>query len=203
METIKFLVHIQGKPYFLKVHHGRGPRQSWEYTDREINIHVREITAYKRLQEHGLCDRAVIPRFYGSIEDLDPNLYQPHPEMFLEDEYPPKAILLEYIVDMEEIHWSNYTDAKRDNLIQGLEDIHAAGVIHDDIYPRNMMVVKGDSEKAIWIDFDSAQTWDKDNLTAHQKKWLQFERELAVEMLAMMKADSEEGQMNKTTRYYW
>jgi hypothetical protein len=167
-------------------HRGRGPRQSWEYTDREINIHVCEVTAYERLQEHGLCDRAVIPQFHGSIEDLDPKLHQPHLDMFLDDEYPPKALLLEYIPDMEAMHWTNYTDAKRDNLIRGLEEIHAAGVIHDEIHPRNMMVVKGDSEKAIWIDFDRAQTWDKDNLSDEQKGWLRFESELAADQLGMM-----------------
>ncbi|KAL3451373.1 hypothetical protein BJX65DRAFT_293393 [Aspergillus insuetus] len=191
----RFLVHIHGEPHFLKV--------PYEYNDRETNIHTCEVTAYKRLQEHGPCDRAMSPKFYGSIEDLDPNLHQPHLDMFLEDEYPPKAILLEYIPDMEAMHWTNYTDAKRDNFIRGLEEIHAAGVIHDDLYPRNMMVINGDSAKAIWIDFDRAQTWDQDNLTDKQKGWLQFESELAADQLGMMKADSEEGQMNKTARFYW
>jgi hypothetical protein len=117
---------------------------------------------------------------------LDPNLLQPHLDMLLEDEYPPKAILLEYIPDMEQLHWKNYTDAKRDNFIKGLAEIHAAGVIHDDIHPRNMIVVKGDPERAIWIDFDRAQTWDNDNLTGKEKEWLQFESELAADQLGMM-----------------
>ncbi|KAJ0413121.1 hypothetical protein BJY00DRAFT_306542 [Aspergillus carlsbadensis] len=201
--SVRFFVHIQGKPYFLKVHRGRGPKEPYESKDRETNIHTCEVAAYKRLQAHGLCDRAVIPKFHGSIEDLDPNLHQPHLDMFLQDEYAPKAILLEYIADMEAIHWTNYTAAKRDNFIRGLEEIHAAGVIHDDVYPRNLMVVKGDAERAIWIDFDRAQTWDEDNLSDRQKGWLDFERELVVELLQDMEADSKTGDMDKTLPWYW
>jgi len=42
-------------------------------------------------------------KFYGTIDKFDPRLCQPHLKMFLEDECPPSAILLEYIPDLEMI----------------------------------------------------------------------------------------------------
>ena len=43
-----------------------------------------------------------------------------------------------------------------DNFINGLDQLHKAGIEHRNLYPRNMMVVEGNPEKAIWIDFDRA-----------------------------------------------
>ncbi|OXV11424.1 hypothetical protein Egran_00815 [Elaphomyces granulatus] len=76
----------------------------------------------------------MIPRYYGTIENLDPKLYQPHLNDFLEDEYPPKAILLEYIPNMQMLYWTNYTKKGMDNFIKGLQQIHEALVEHSDVY---------------------------------------------------------------------
>ncbi|KAL2833735.1 hypothetical protein BDW59DRAFT_156536 [Aspergillus cavernicola] len=94
---------------FLRVHHDRGPKQYYEPVDWEVNLHICESTAYNRLQEHGLCECGIIPKFYGTIEDLDPKLHQPYLNLFLEDEYFPKVIVLEYIPGAQELNWSNYT----------------------------------------------------------------------------------------------
>ncbi|KAL2851150.1 hypothetical protein BJY01DRAFT_245087 [Aspergillus pseudoustus] len=166
-------------------------------------MHICEVTAYKRLRESGLSDRAMIPEFYASIEDFNQKLHKPHLDMFFNVEYPPKAILLEYIPNMKQIHWKSYTDAKKDNLMKALEEIQSAGVIHGDIHPRNRMVFKRDPDRAIWIDFDRAQTWDKANITEQQKVWLEFESAVAEDQLSFMKADSEEGRTNKSARVYW
>jgi tRNA A-37 threonylcarbamoyl transferase component Bud32 len=127
-----------------------------------------------------------VPRFYGAFDKLDLKLYQPHLRMFLKDEYPPSAILLEYIPDMQQLHWTNYTKERMGNFVNGLEQIHHAWVEHSDVHPRNMMVVDGDPERAIWIDFDRAQTFDGDDATEDQKEWMAFEKALVAEMTDFM-----------------
>lgn len=76
-------------------------------------MHVLEATAYRRLQEHGLSYRGFIPHIYGVVEEIDPNLCLPHLRHFLEDEYPPNAIPLEYIPHLEKISLENFTEKKR------------------------------------------------------------------------------------------
>ncbi|CAI7652094.1 unnamed protein product [Penicillium glandicola] len=93
----------------MKVHHGRGPRCYYEPEDVELDIHVLEATAYTRLKEQGLCDRGIVPDFLGSMRKFDPALCQPHLKKFLDDEYPPSAIFLEYIAGLEMIILDNYT----------------------------------------------------------------------------------------------
>lgn len=47
------------------------------------------------------------------------------------------------------------------------------------------MIVEGDPERAIWIDFDRAQTFSGE-LIERQKKWIAFEKELVAEMADCM-----------------
>ncbi|KAI9044844.1 transcription factor domain protein [Aspergillus affinis] len=42
--------------------------------------------------------------------------------------------------------------------IEGMKEIHRAGVHHQDIYPKNLLV-HGDSDRLVWIDFDVATTF--------------------------------------------
>jgi hypothetical protein len=134
------------------------------------------------LKKRGLCDRGITPQFYGTIEKLDPKLHQPYLNMFLDDKYPPNAILLEYIPNMRRLDAGNYTKMRMENFIKGLDEIHKALVEHSDPHPRNMMVVEGDPERAIWIDFDRAQTFHLDTLTEEQKEWIAFEDKLVAEV---------------------
>lgn len=165
-------------------HRGRGPKAYFEPADWECNFHINESKAYKRMNEQGLCDLGFVPKFYGTIEDLDPKLYQPHLEDFLDDEYPPKGIILEYIPNMTQLHYTNYTAGRIANFSSSLKKMHAVGVCHDDLYPRNMMIFKEvgkdgrEDERIMWIDFNGAQTWDVDNLTERQKGILEEEDEL-------------------------
>lgn len=121
----------------------------------------------------------------GVIENIDPALWQPHLRAFVEDEYRPTAILLEYIPNMEELHWSNYTEKRMRNFVDGMKEIHGALIEHSDVYPRNMMIVKGDPERAIWIDFDRAQTF-QGPLTQLQEEWIAFEKLLVEEIAEFM-----------------
>lgn len=40
-----------------------------------------------------------------------------------------------------------------------MKAIHRAGVQHRDIYPRNLLLVRGNPDRLVWIDFDVATTF--------------------------------------------
>lgn len=111
-------------------------------------------------------------------------------KMFLDDEYLPNAILLEYIPNMQPLHWTNYTKERMDSFINGIREIHKARVQHSDVYPRNMIVVEDGHDhdqvaRAIWIDFDRAQTFQTNpDLTEGQKEWITFFEYLLVTDMA-------------------
>lgn len=107
---------------------------------------VCESTAYQRLAQAGVYARGITPRFYGTTKNIDPTRCLPHLEAFVKDEYPPTAILLEYIPNMTELNWTNYNGKRMQNFVDGLNAIHDALVYHDDVHPRNMMVVEGDPD---------------------------------------------------------
>lgn len=86
--------------------------------------------------------------------------------MFLNDEYPPNAIFLEYIPDPEILHLHNYTPGRMDKFLAGIREIHKALVEHNDMKPRNMLVVQDDpAERVVWIDFDRENTYDEHLVT--------------------------------------
>ncbi|KAL2819103.1 hypothetical protein BJX63DRAFT_418883 [Aspergillus granulosus] len=183
-------------------HHGRGPRRYYEPKDRELDIHVLETKAYTRLKEKGLCDRGIVPRFLGSMRKFDPSLCQPHLNMFLDDEYLPSALFLEYIPNLEMIQLHNYTQQRMDNLLSGIREIHEALVLHDDPNPRNMMVIGNHPEKVIWMDFDRAKTYDEDQITDEQRCLLKEEDEMVSGFKKCIEADCAKGILDQAYLFY-
>lgn len=196
--SVIFLVVVRGQQCVMKVvsqchqserttnrlilkwqHHGRGPPLPYERKDRELDIHVLESTAYRRLKARGVCDKGIVPQFLGTMDKFDPKLCQPHLRKFLEDEYPPSALFLEYIPNMEMVKLHNYTEARMNNLLRGIREIHKAGVEHNDIKPRNMLIVKDDPNpnRVVWIDFNRANTYDEHHMTDEQKVLIAEEEE--------------------------
>ncbi|PGH11055.1 hypothetical protein AJ79_05097 [Helicocarpus griseus UAMH5409] len=192
-----FLVTVRNLTCVMKVHRGRRLKRDYEPRYRETNIYICESTAYRRLTEAGICAKGLAPKFYGTIEDIDPMSCQPHLKDFVNDEYPPTAIFLEYIPNMKELHWTNYNEKRMRNFVDGINKIHKALVFHGDIHPRNMMTVEDDPERAIWIDFDRAQTFNE-KPSERQQKWIDFENELVDELAQCMKHDFTEGEMDTT-----
>ena len=152
-------------------------RSSAESTITEKNIFICESTAYRRLKAKGLRDDGYIPHFFGIIRQIRPKSWQPHLDMFIGDKLLPNAILIEYIPHMQMINLSTFTPSRMSKLVDILEKIHAAGVLHNDPYPRNMMVVPGNPDRVLWIDFDRAQTFSK-ALTERQQGWFDEEVEM-------------------------
>jgi RIO-like serine/threonine protein kinase len=126
-----------------------------------------------------------VPKFYGSIQRIQPKEWQPHLDMFLKEEFPPKAILMEYIPHLHEIEVSTYSKDRMTRSISILRDIHKAGVLHGDPLPRNIMVAPGPPDRTLWIDFDRAKLLPK-TLTPRQQELVDEEVELVGEFYAAL-----------------
>ncbi|KZF18839.1 hypothetical protein L228DRAFT_271739 [Xylona heveae TC161] len=178
-----FRVRWRGMDCVMKVFHT--VVLSFVPPGREVDNFKCESRAYSRLKAKGLCDRGDIPDFYGTIEQIDPMEWQPHLKRFLNDRLRPNAVLIEYIPNMRRIDLSNFTEERARKLRQILTEIHEAGVFHGDLYPRNMMVQEVDhcAGRALWIDFDCAQTLEVGSLTPRQQQWLEEEDELMDEFV--------------------
>lgn len=155
--------------------------------NREIDPFTCESNAYQRLKSKGLCEQGVIPDFYGVIENINPKEaeWEPYLEKFVDEELPLNAVLMEYIPNMHQIDLSTYSEERLEKLHAILKEIHAAGVLHDDLYPRNMMV-QVDTDRVLWIDFDRAQTFVEGAITKMQQEWIDFEKALMEEFVKFL-----------------
>ncbi|EAS27714.3 uncharacterized protein CIMG_10319 [Coccidioides immitis RS] len=142
-----FLTVVRGQRYVMKVVTSRTRPTTIYEPDRELDIHILKSTAYRRLKERGICEQGIIPRFFGTMDKFDPGPCQPYLHAFANDEYPPSAIFLEYIPNLEMLDLNNYTQARMNKFLEGIREIHKALVEHGDPKPRNMLIVKGDRER--------------------------------------------------------
>ncbi|KAF9246667.1 hypothetical protein DTO013E5_6039 [Penicillium roqueforti] len=163
----------------MKVHHGRGPRRYYEQEGRGLDIHVLEATTYTRLKEQGLCDRGIVPDFLGFMRKFDPSLCQPHLRKFLDDEYPPSAIFLEYITSLGMINLRNYTPQRVNNLLKGIRQIHK-------------------TQRVVWLDFDRAETYDKDHITVREDDLINEEEAIVMEFKDAIAVDIVKGKFDET-----
>ncbi|GLB04928.1 hypothetical protein AtubIFM57258_010954 [Aspergillus tubingensis] len=201
--SVVFKVRFQETLCVMKVYHDREPNEL-DPPDRIVNLFISESTAYHRLEYKGLCQRGVIPNFYGTIRKIQPADW-PDLHMFLNDRLPPNAVLIEYIPNLQQIDLSNYSPQRLANLREILDDIHAAGVLHADPKPRNMMVsVAEEEERVLWIDFDSAQTVSEcGGLSPKQRRWFDQEDEMMDYFVDALAKDFDEGKLNRTISYYY
>lgn len=112
---------------------------------------------------------------------MTPTLCQPHLKKFLDDEYPPSALFLEYILGLEMNPLENYTPQRVNNFLEGIRQIHKALVRHRDPKPRNMMIVADGSDRAVWLGFDRAHTYDKDRITVAEEDLIKEEETIVME----------------------
>jgi tRNA A-37 threonylcarbamoyl transferase component Bud32 len=117
----------------------------------------------------------------GTIEKFDSRQCQPFLNTFVDDKYPPSAIFLEYIPNLEMINLHNCTQKRLDSLVRHIQEIHKASIRHRDPKPRNMMIIKDDPGRVVWIDFDRAETYDKEQLTKRQNDLLDEEEMMVIE----------------------
>ncbi|KAE8353789.1 hypothetical protein BDV28DRAFT_156732 [Aspergillus coremiiformis] len=200
--SVVFKVRFREKICVMKVYHGRLPSED-DSPDLDVNLFVCESTAYHRLRSNGFCTRGVIPEFYGTIRKIQPADW-PNLRMFLDDELPPNAILIEYIPNLQQIDLSNFSKQRLAELRQILGDFHNVNVLHGDARPRNMAVSLGEQERVLWIDFDSAQTFPEgEKRSQMQEIWIEEEVKTMDYFVDALAQDYEEGKLNRTISYYY
>ncbi|CAG8930966.1 unnamed protein product [Penicillium salamii] len=158
-----FEIELEGRKYVMKLFHDNGD-PGFSENGRDLNRFRCELNAYMNLREHGVCERGLVPYFYGYIDRIDPTAFYPAFQDFAHDKYHPKAILLEYLPNAESLNCENYSEACYHKAIEGMKQIHAAHVHHRDIYPKNILVVPGVQERMVWVDFDVATTFSIEGL---------------------------------------
>ncbi|KAB8263534.1 hypothetical protein BDV32DRAFT_118827 [Aspergillus pseudonomiae] len=199
--SVVFKVRFQERICVMKVYHDRGPSE-YDPPDREVNLFISESTAYHRMKSKGLCERGVVPDFYGIMKNIQPALC-PNLYMFFHDILPPNAIFIEYIPNLQSIDLSNFSVQRLAKLREILDDIHRVQVLHGDAKPRNMMVSLGEYERVLWIDFDSAQTFSEGGRSPRQQEWIEEEDELVDYFVDALARDFKEGKLNRAYSYYY
>ncbi|KAJ5104879.1 hypothetical protein NUU61_002226 [Penicillium alfredii] len=163
-----FWIELQGSSYALKVVgvldlHKRSFHDNGDpgvtKNGRDLNRFRNEVNAYKNLDAFGVCDSGLVPKYYGSIDRLNPSSYEPWLNGFVDDKFHPNAILLEYLPDPEPLNCVNYSKERHSKAMEALAQVHNALVVHNDIYPKNILIVPGCPERVVLIDFDVAKTF--------------------------------------------
>lgn len=153
-----FEVDLDGRNYAWKVYHENGD-PGFAENGRDLNRFRCEVNAYKKLLSSGVCESGFVPKFYGHIDRIDPTKFDPALRHFADDKFKPRAILLEFLPNTEKLNCVNCSETLYPQAIDGMKQIHKAGVFHEDIYPRNMLIVRGTPDRLVWIDFDVATTF--------------------------------------------
>ncbi|KAI0791228.1 hypothetical protein C8Q75DRAFT_66164 [Abortiporus biennis] len=143
----------------------------------------KEKEAYAHLIHAGLSERGIVPHCYGWFtlsrshveefsvlplreDDYESRVrknnreagrdYDSRIQSRLDDRRPPKALLFDYIHDIEPFSHLNITDKVVKSVLMNLYEIHCSYVCHRDIDARNIMVLPG--ERVMWFDFDHANS---------------------------------------------
>lgn len=152
-----------------------------------IPLAARTFTSWRR---QPTSDLSYLAHYLGSLEHNDLQSCRPHLDAHLEDE--PfmtgkswlSAMFNEYIPGLEELTFENVTQECLDSLHDGIKAINSARVLHNDPFPKNMMVFSEDPARAMWLDFDRAETYSLDrDLTRDELENLEIE-DLGIDQFA-------------------
>ncbi|TFK47196.1 hypothetical protein OE88DRAFT_1811373 [Heliocybe sulcata] len=159
-------VRYKGEGFILKLFRSTPPPK-WVQSKFK-----REKRAYERLLHHGVCSQGFVPMCHGWFELVVPKT-PGWLRAFAFDENPPYGLLLEDISDGVPLDVSNISIPVAEQAMLAVENMHDAGVLHRDLYPRNTLV-RPDNTVVI-IDFDWASTWphkDVERLSLNEEKEL-------------------------------
>ncbi|PWY79404.1 hypothetical protein BO94DRAFT_567738 [Aspergillus sclerotioniger CBS 115572] len=194
-----FEIKMDGETYAMKLYHDNGD-PGWTDKGRDLNRYRCELKAYKNLLKHGVCDSGFVPYFYGHIDWLDPAAFQPFLRDFVRDKLHPSAIILEYLPAAESLNCVNYSESLYNTAIEGMKQIHNAHVHHRDIYPKNILLVPGGSDKRlVWVDFDVATTFN--DVGPEEEKYSRYEDELVASFGEALREDQRQG-LPPNTKFY-
>lgn len=142
-------------------------RKTW---DTPFNL---ELAAYERLLRDKEFKERYIPIVYGYGHRT---LSEWGFDRSSDDKDVYSAIILEWIDNAEPLTADNANIHNTSTLLAALSRVHACGVLHNDTYLRNTLVVPGE-RRAVWIDFSCAKLNEPSSIleemeiTAHSIQW--------------------------------
>ncbi|OAX79916.1 hypothetical protein ACJ72_05759 [Emergomyces africanus] len=174
-----FEIEVHGIRYAMKLFHDNGD-PGFTKKGRDLNRFRCELNAYRNLHAFGVCERGFVPRYYGYIDRFG-EIRAPQLNAFANDRYRPRAILLEYLSGAEELNCVNYSTHRFREAMIGMKEIHSALIHHNDIYPKNILIVPGTPERVVWIDFDVATTFPhRESMSCQELEYCAYEDELVA-----------------------
>ncbi|KMP03553.1 hypothetical protein CIRG_03245 [Coccidioides immitis RMSCC 2394] len=161
-------------------------------------FHTFESTAYPSFERaRNIVSNGIVPSILlAPCSSLIQSHASPYLRTFVIDEYPPSAIFLEYIPNLEMLGLNNYTQARMNKFLEGIREIHKALVEHGDPKPRNMLIVKDDPERVVWIDFNRANTYDEHRITDRERAFLDEEEETVEGLKMCLRETGNQSQSN-------
>ena len=111
-----------------------------------------------------------MPDYHGTVMNLPPADYQPWLVRFRTDRRPPGALVLAFVPHARALSLATYSARGAAHLRRGLREIHRAGVLHRDTWPRNMLFLARGPVPAMWIDFDRAFMYAEMGFTPRQQE---------------------------------
>ena len=129
-----------------------------KHDNRKGRSFFREATAYRYLLHEGVCAAGVVPYCYGYTVIDQTEWKMPRKDDWLRpfrsDPNRPKVLVLEFLpcASQMTLRWTTPQTAQA--AMDALNIIHRAGIIHDDIHPRNLLVLP--EGRVVWIDFELA-----------------------------------------------
>ncbi|KZT24943.1 hypothetical protein NEOLEDRAFT_1178714 [Neolentinus lepideus HHB14362 ss-1] len=157
-DTSIFRTSYKGKVYILKLFRSWALLGGAEWGPHKF---AREKRAYEYLLHGGVCAQGFVPMCYGWFQLRVPKK-SGWLRSFASDKTPPYGLLIEYIPDAVPLSVSNISVSAAEQLHLAAEFVHGAGVLHNDIYPRNTLL-RPDGTVVI-IDFDRASTWPDEDV---------------------------------------
>ncbi|PGH31336.1 hypothetical protein GX50_05875 [[Emmonsia] crescens] len=197
-----FHVNYIGEPRVLKVfHNNKDPGYASDGV-RDLNRARCEIRAYCSLKRFKICDGGFVPKFYGYTIAINPISWEPHLNAFQHDIDLPSAILIEYLPNPLPMNSDTYSKKRFEKVNIGIQQIHLALIEHNDPYPKNVLIVPGDPERVVWIDFDVAIVYSNENYIGKRERgWIEFETRCVESYGPMLEKDQMDG-LPPNSKYY-
>ncbi|KAE8330925.1 hypothetical protein BDV39DRAFT_201520 [Aspergillus sergii] len=169
-----FHVNYNDEPRVFKVFHNNEDPGYADDGVRDLNRARCEIRAYCNLKRFGICDGGYVPKFYGYMLTVNPANWAPQLEAFQHDRSLPSAILNEYLPQPLVMNSVTYSKKRMQKAAIGIQQIHLALIEHNDPYPKNILIVPGDPERVVWIDFDFAVVYpDNTYIGDRECRWIE------------------------------
>jgi RIO-like serine/threonine protein kinase len=144
------------------------------FTSRHKRDYLDEINAYRYLRYYGVIDEGVVPKIFGVDKWGIKQFSKAFRGVDTNDviDFPVRVILMEY-VEGERLSEDNITAEIAMKALHGIRRIHWAGVEHNDIAERNILVCP--DGRVVWIDFSLANS-----VVDHPDREIEYEKVKAL-----------------------